>query len=264
MSATKYDNAYAQLKDWLNALKPDYNQGLALLLSYCDKPALHEQFTMHRSPAKLYDVLLQLFKEVKEKHQQAARQLPAPAVNAVPVVTPAKRPTSGPPITAELDREWVELIKQIEDRKQNLFYLGRDASTGEKQKALTTEQKEQRRLIAKMLVGPGGLNEQCLRNRDAKGYFQTFGVLPERSLKAPAAARQASNSGDVYLLKENCRKRVAKLKSKIKAANENIATASDAKRIHLSTMIFKWEAELAKEQANLNAYKSKSDGEQGN
>ena len=279
VAVTATETQYTNLRAWLKAHKPDYNTGLALLLSYADKPALYKQLSEYRDAKKLRQVIQMLFDKVKEKMPVATQPPnPLPAISGMKQegelkaeqaevyvqepkrwkptassVLRAPSPETGEGNTAprgkveqELHREWVGLLKQIEDLKQKLFFIGRDAVTGKPNAKLSKDEKEQRKEISRMLVGKGGLNEQCLKNRDALRYYGEFGKLPERTrIEVPAMERKVE--GDVYLLKENARKQASKLRAKIR---------KDPK--HKSAP--EWNQKLLKEEDDLKFYQSKMNG----
>lgn len=242
-----HEAQYTNLNTWLNTRKPDYNTGLALLLSYSNKPALYAQLSEYKDVKLLSVVLKGLMNDAKEKitPTTAPQALNEPITEAT---EPSVVRVAGVPndkVLQQLHNEWIDLLKQIGDLRQKYYFIGRDASTGKPKNKMTTDEKAQRKEIARLLVGKGGLNEQCLENRDAKRYYEEFGRLPERK-RVELKPEERKVEGDVYLLKENARKLVGKLKGKIKKAGDKPNPD--------------WLVNLAKAEDDLKFYQSKMDG----
>ncbi len=248
-----YDSQYTNLCNWLNARKPDYNAGLALLLSYTNKPALYKQLSTYKNEIQLRSVIARLLEDTKSKMHATSSQ----ASISAPVLPEASKEPSSPitasvsaprdKIEAQLHKDWVSLLKQIEDLKQKLYFIGRDAGTGKPNRILTDAEKDQRKEICRLLVGTGGLNSQCLENRAAVNYYRSTGMVPVLK-KIVLAPEERKVEGDLYLLKENSRKLVSKLKSKIQkgGSQEDLA---------------EWQSKLQTAEADLKFYQSKMNAE---
>lgn len=204
-------DAKQQIRAFLNDPKAEYLTGIALLQSYGPVNSVAKQLlevrNIHRLRDELKNVLLNLV-EVKT---------PVPLPKSATVtpkklkVTKSELPISAPELPKAAARalesaslSYRTVIKQIDTAKGHLFAIGRDSKM--KPVPLTQEQKKQRFELAKQLVG---LDKSAKEIAESKSYILANGRTKRKSKTAGVT------STDNYLLKENTRKHIAKLKRDI-------------------------------------------------
>lgn len=253
-----YERVREQLQAWLNETHPEYNEGLALLNSYADKPMLFKQLTEYRNPQKLYDSLMALYKTAKEK---AANPLPEKKEVKEIIKEIQKAPSEVPKdkILKQLHFQHIQNAKEVDSIKGKLYSIGRHPVTDETS-PLSEDEKKQRLALAKMLVGKGGLNDKWKQLNAARDYYTQTGELP---LVAAMAEPTIPITGDLYKQQENCRKQISRLKGKIAAAKKELASADENGRLNLLTNINVWEAKQVQEETRMEQIKKQADEQQG-
>lgn len=241
-----YEHVHKLLEEWLNTKRPDYNDGLAILMSYEDKPMLCKQLQQYRNPDKLYESLMKLFTKVKEKNSN-----PVPEKKEVKQILQEVRKNPGDvpkdKVLRDLHYQSILCIKEIDSLKGTLFMLGRNPAT-ESTMPLSDNDIKQRLAVAKMLMAA---NERHKKIAAAKDYYLSTGEVPVLiESNAPVEV-----SGD-YKEQENCRKQISKLRGKINNANVVLKDANEAKRLTLLTNINVWESKLKAEEKRLELIKS--------
>ena len=250
-----YDVVYNALETWLNANRPDYNEGLAILMSYEDKPALCTQLQQYKNPQKLYESLEKLFEKVKAKrtnpiHEKKEVRQILNEVKKNPEAVPADK------VLRDLHMQGISCMKEIDSVKGTLYMLGRNPAN-EQTMPLSDEIIKQRLAVAKILAGDGGLNDKWTRINAMKDYYQRTGEMP----LVAEAKNENVITGDLYRAKENCRKQISKLKGKIETAKKDLVTSIGADRTDLLTNLNIWEAKLKVEEGKMEQIKAKENVE---
>lgn len=245
-----YEHVHNVLEKWLNEKRPDYQDGLAILMSYEDKPMLCKQLQQYNNPEKLYESLMKLFARVKGK---AATQVPDKKVVKVILEEARKNPSDVPKdkVLKELHSQGIMCLKEIDSVKSQLYMLGRNPAT-ESTMPLSDGDMKQRLAIAKLLVGDEGLNDRWNKINASQEYYKSTGELP---IVAPKA--EIIVTGD-YKEQENCRKLISKLKGKISKATNKLPSADEKNRMSILTNVNVWEAQLKSEEAKMELIKSKA------
>lgn len=225
-----------EIKAWLNSSSPSYEEGLNLFESYCRKPAMAEQLRRFPDATMLRKLLQQLHKP--EPKGTKAKTKPTVSV---------EYKNDSP----ELKNDRIAIAKRIDSIKSTLFSIGRNPLT-DKPLELSATKKQQRLALAKLLVGNEGLHERFINNLVAARHFREYGTLPEKEEEV-----QISVSGDIYLMKENCRKQCSRLATKIEQAKEEMEGKDRSTKAALKLKIAKWENQLAEGRKKLKALEKK-------
>ena len=140
-----YSSVLDTLQTWLNENHPDYQEGLAILMSYADKPALCKQLEQYHNPKKLYDSLFKLYELAKEK---AANTIPtkSEARETVGAILEVARQSGTAPVKDKtiigINQQVAQKIKEIDSLKATLFSIGRGGVNILRIKTLTDVRKE--------------------------------------------------------------------------------------------------------------------------
>lgn len=247
-----HDIVYKELVTWLNDNRPDYDEGLAILMSYEDKPALCAQLRQYKNPTKLRESLVKLFEKVKTK---MANPVPDKKEVRKILVEVKKDPEAVPKdkVLRELHIEGIGVMKEIDSVKGTLYMIGRNPAS-EQTMPLSDEDIKQRFTLARILVGDGGLNDKWKKIQANKVYYNTTGEVPV----VVSTKTEIVVTGD-YLEKENCRKQISKLKRKISKAKINVQTITDEdERLSILADINVWEAKLGEEGKKMELIKKKA------
>lgn len=248
-------SAVEELKAYLNSDAPNYVEGVNLLLAYGNKPATCDMLLQKQDRTRLERLLNTLYLSLQEAE--------VPHNGSIDVKVNVPTFATNSQIVNKLHEshyKWLteklrSELKEIEHLKQQLFHIGRNSATG-KPKALSKADIKERRIIAQRLVGDGGLNQSSIKLMQEINYMKKHGE-PMPVVEPVAKLNSIPDNADLYQLKENSRKLVAKLKKKIEKATAALAIAKGIAKTDLSNDIAKWRLQLSAENELLNQYKGK-------